>query len=113
MKKFIALLVACLILCALVGCSGKPNYTLMYYDMIQYNGTNYSRLEPLGEAQPATDFGDTIDVYLIGYNGEVDKEKAYKATLYADDPEEVFIYFDSIDWVKEGYHDEWTVPHIP
>jgi len=58
--------------------------------------------------------GGTVSVYLVGRNGNVNTKKTYEASWFGDDPENIiFIHFDGIDWVKEGHHDEWTVPHKP
>ena len=95
------------------GCSGNPAFGLNYYDMIQLDGDNYCRLTAFSEAQPVnpTQVGDFVQVYLVGYNGKVDRKKAYEAQTYTSDPEHLFLFFDGCYWGKEGHFDGWTVPH--
>ena len=111
--KKIAILLLALLALFLSGCSVDPAFELAHYDMIQCNGVNYSRLEPFGEAQPPNQVSGEIQVFLVGYNGKVNSKRPYIATTYADDPDQIFLFFDGIDWVKEGYYEEWTVPHTP
>ena len=113
LAKRVAIVFMALLIGLLCGCSGSPNFSLIYYDMIQLDGVNYSRLEPFGEAQPPNQVGELVQIYLVGYNGKVDYKKTYEARTYANDPECLFLFFDGVDWVKEGHFDEWTAPHIP
>ncbi|MCL2301579.1 MAG: hypothetical protein FWC27_15670 [Firmicutes bacterium] len=109
----------------LSGCFGLFNNpdAPSNYKQIHLDGFNYNKLEPFGEAQPATQYededgvgyrfgGESVQVYLVRYDGKVDYSKSYEAWAYGD-PERMFLSFDSIDWVKEGYHEEWTVPYEP
>ena len=105
--KKIAILLFALLALFLNGCSEL----FIRFDKIQLDGYNYNILQPRGEVQPPNEMGESVQVYLVHNGIVVDTKKTYEAVTYADDPEHIFLYFDSVDWVKEGYHDEWTVPH--
>jgi len=111
-----------LLLTLLLVFLGSCSDMFLRYEKIHLDGYNYNKLQPLGEAQPPTrvdengqGYGvvESIQVYLVGHDGNVDYGKSYEATAYVDDPERIFLHFDSVDWVKEGNFEEWTVPHRP
>ena len=122
MKKIVISFISLyFVLCLFCSCS-NPNFFLINYSKIHCNGANYNKLEPFGEVQPPTAYkdengvlvteeGSPVEVFLVGKDGIVDYSKTYQAHAYSDDPEHIVLFFDSIFWAKEGYHDEWTLPH--
>ena len=87
------------------------SYSLLFpfgnYAMIEYNGVKYVPLDSLGEVQPPNVVGDDVTIYLVRSNGKVNYDKPYEARTYAEvsDPEQIFLFFDSMNWIKEGHQE--------
>jgi hypothetical protein len=95
------------------GCSDQPNFENLQYEGIQYNGIDYHRIYD-EKATIDIDKADPIlvQVYLIGKKGYVDMSTEYTAYLCKPGEESfTFLFFDSCYWAREGFFDEWTIPH--
>ena len=78
-------------------------YMYMLYHHIQYNGNDYYRLS---YDSPSKNGEKRGPVYLVNKSSKImskDIYDAYVFTGYEGEEEEIYLYFDSGTWIREGY----------
>jgi len=84
-------------------------YQYMLYDHIQYNGNDYYTIDPhkrpSGEGISSEKRGP---VYLVYKSSKINYEKcnaAYVYTGYEGDEKEIYLFFDSAEYIRGDYLD--------
>ena len=87
-------------------------YRYMLYDHIEYNGNayyaKYSHERPSGEGVSSEKRGP---VYLVCGSRKINYERcntAYVLTGYDGEEEEIYLFFDSAEWIRGDYLNKTT-----
>jgi hypothetical protein len=101
----IVVVITAAIMCYISLNKDRLIYEYMLYDHIQYNGNDYY-INKNQKYYPSEEGEKRGPVYLVYKSRKINYEKcnyAYVFTGYEGEEEEIYLFFDSADYIRGGY----------